>query len=422
MLLKRLEIRNVRKIKQAEIDFHGPGLQIIQGLNESGKTTIAQCIAMSMDGPKSFVKGMITQGEEQAEIIEYTDDGLKIRTIISDSVKQTVARLDDSTNRYVNVSGGVRNFLDSICSGLEMPWSMRDMTDAQIIELLKERCGISEKIAEIDTTITDKEKLRTDIGRDQRRMGEIKPVEETKHPDPIDDLKAERDKATETIKWLRGKLDQCEDSIRARCKFQSIEDISKLIPFISEMESKAAAAVKGQKLYTQADVDAMNEKMAAWTEEETKAKNYDDYLEKIKEYDNYTAQYTALTAEIEDLRKQRKKVLSDMKLGVKGLVIGEDNLLYHNGIVRGVTAKGNTSNWSTAESVQVFFTLGARFSGSLKILTVDNAESLDEKNTAAISKWAENAGFLVILLRVASVPENLEEGIIYVKEGEVLTK
>jgi hypothetical protein len=111
-----------------------------------------------------------------------------------------------------------------------------------------------------------------------------------------------------------------------------------------------------------------------------------------------------------------------MKLGVKGLEIGEDNLLYHNGAVRGITDTNKTGNWSTAESVKVFFSIGAAFSGDLKVLVVDNAESLDEKTTKAISGWAETAQFLVILLKVASVPEELEEGIIYIREGEVLTK
>ena len=44
MLLKKIEIKNVRKIKQAEIEFHGKGLQVIQGLNKSGKSTIGYSI------------------------------------------------------------------------------------------------------------------------------------------------------------------------------------------------------------------------------------------------------------------------------------------------------------------------------------------------------------------------------------------
>jgi hypothetical protein len=62
-----------------------------------------------------------------AEIVAYTDNELKIRTVIAGSVKQTVGRYDETLGRHVNLSGGVRAFLDSICSGLEQPWSFRDV-------------------------------------------------------------------------------------------------------------------------------------------------------------------------------------------------------------------------------------------------------------------------------------------------------
>ena len=140
MLLQRLEIRNMRKIKQAEIEFHGAGVQVIQGLNKSGKTTIAQSIALTFGGTKELVPGTITHGEESAEIIAYTNTGLKIRTVVKDGAKQEVSRLNDA-GRYTKVSGGVRAFLDSLRSGLEAPYTMKDWTDAAVIELLKERIG-----------------------------------------------------------------------------------------------------------------------------------------------------------------------------------------------------------------------------------------------------------------------------------------
>jgi hypothetical protein len=58
----------------------------------------------------------------------------------------------------------------------------------------------------------------------------------------------------------------------------------------------------------------------------------------------------------------------------------------------------------------------------MKVIIVDNAESLDSKTTAIISDWAEKSSLLVILLKVADVPESLEDGIVYVREGEVVTK
>ena len=154
MLLKRLEIRNVRKVKQADIEFYGPGAQVIQGKNGSGKTTIAQSISLTLNGPKSYAPGMITEGQETAEIIAYTDDGLKIRTILGDTVKQDVFREDG--DRYTKVTGGVREFLNSIRSGLETPWEMKDMTDEAIISLLKDKCGISAKVAEVEAKTKQK--------------------------------------------------------------------------------------------------------------------------------------------------------------------------------------------------------------------------------------------------------------------------
>jgi hypothetical protein len=184
----------------------------------------------------------------------------------------------------------------------------------------------------------------------------------------------------------------------------------------------ASREAREKKVYTQADIDAFDTKLSAWYEVEQKAATYDRYIAAKNEWDRLTCLYDDLTLDVEDIRAKRKKTLSDMKLGVKGLEIGEDNCLYHNGALRGITDTNKVGNWSTAESVQVFFGLGARFSGDMKVLVVDNAESLDAKTTGAITQWAEKAGFLVIMLRVAETPEELEEGVIYIREGEVLTK
>jgi uncharacterized protein YhaN len=240
MLLKRIEIRNVRKIKQADIDFHGSGLQVIQGMNESGKTTLAQSIALSMEGSKAFTLGMITHGEEKAEIQAYFegDREIKIRTVISDTVKQTVHQKDEFTGKYNALSGGVRAFIDSIHSGLEMPWAMKDMTDAKIIEMLKEKTGISKTIAEIDAIIKEQETVRTETGRDKKRIGELTVVPETAHPDPIDNIKAEREKAMAFLKFQKELFEFAKRAIRE--KEISIESIADLKALSAEIEGLAA--------------------------------------------------------------------------------------------------------------------------------------------------------------------------------------
>jgi chromosome segregation ATPase len=425
MLIRELEILNCRKVKQAAIQFHGPGLQVIQGMNQSGKSTIAQAIQLTIEGTKAFTPGMITLGESQAEVLATTDDGLKIRTQMSgDKVKQTVSRIDETTGRYVALSGGVREFLNSIRSGLELPWAMRDWTDAKIIELLKDKTGLTEKITEIDAAIRTKETARTETGRDVKRFGTLDPVEEAEHPDPVDSIQAEREKAKTYIDFEKDLYNRASDYVRKFCDFHTLEDIAALRRVIDSAEKKISAELStalktAGRAYNQDDLEAIESQLAEWVEAEQKAKNYDDYLVKKEQLEKLNADYAALTGEIESLREQRKKSLASMKL-VKGLEIGEDNLLYHNGNVRGITDTNRVGNWSTAESVKVFFSIGSIFSGELKVLVVDNAESLDGKTTGAISAWAEKEEFLVILLKVADVPEELEEGIIYVREGEVI--
>jgi DNA repair exonuclease SbcCD ATPase subunit len=421
MLLKRLEIRNCRKIRQADIEFHGPGLQVIMGTNQSGKSTLAQCIAMSMEGPKSSVTGMVSGGEEQAEIIAYTDNELKIRTVIRDTLKQTVAKKDDTSGRYVNISGGVRSFLDSMRSGLESPWALRELTDAQIIEKLKDRAGITQKLADIDAAIRAKEQARTDTGRDKRSLGELgDPVKEVKHPPAVDELKAERDAAGAYLKKLAEVLEKAAGYIKEKCVFSTIDDIREVKTAVDAAEKCAQDRIKDDKTYTRAGLDELERQYNEWLEIEKGALAFDEYSKKKKRFDELAVQYEALTGEISALRETRKKTLAGMRLGVPGLEIREDNLLYHNGFVRGITDTNRVGNWSTAESVKVFFTMGAAFSGEFKIMVVDNAESLDEKTTKVVSDWAETSDFLVILLKVANVPEDLEDGIIYIREGEVL--
>jgi hypothetical protein len=359
--------------------------------------------------------------------VAYTYDGLQIRTIIKDArkdgVKQTVSHFNEDMGRYVNLSGGVRSFLDSIRSGLEMPWSLRNLTDAKIIEILKDRSGVSDKISEIDAQIKDRETARTEVGRDKKKIGELgeKP-EEVEHPPKIDELKAEREAASTFLKVQREAMDKAAEYIRSKCVFAAVDDIVALKSTIAAAVKRAKELIEeAGKPYTQADIDDMDKRFMDWNMEEEKAKKWDAYCERKRELERLTEQYESLTHEIDALRESRKKTLAGITL-IKGLEIREDNFLYYKGTLRGVTETNKEDNWSTAESVQVFFSIGANFSGKMKVLVVDNAESLDDVTTGIISKWAEKSSFLVILLKVANVPEELEEGIIYVKEGEIITK
>jgi hypothetical protein len=275
----------MRKIKQAEIEFHGAGVQWIKGLNKAGKSTLAQCVELTLGGSKSFSRGMISGGEAEAEIVAYTDDGLKIRTAVTDCVRQSVSRLDPATGKYAPLSGGVRAFIDSIRSGLEMPWSMREMSDAEIIERLKKRSGVSQKIAEIDAELQEKESARAAVGRNKKRMGEIQAVVETEHPDPVGDIQAERGRAEKYLKKEKAVLEAAADYIKTRCSFTSLAEISGLHADVDEALSTAENKLRNEQRYTRSDLCALEKRLSEWVQTERKAATYDDFLKRKSEYD-----------------------------------------------------------------------------------------------------------------------------------------
>jgi hypothetical protein len=56
------------------------------------------------------------------------------------------------------------------------------------------RSGAGETIAAIDGALADRERLRTETGRDHKRLGDPgKAPEHVAHPSPIDAVKAERE-------------------------------------------------------------------------------------------------------------------------------------------------------------------------------------------------------------------------------------
>ena len=421
MLLKRIEIRNLRKIKQAEIEFHGKSVKVIQGLNKSGKSTIGQAIALTLGGVKEVSPGMIKLGESEAEVIAYTDDGLKIRTVINeDKVNQDVSRLNESTGRYEKVSGGVRAFIDSIRSNLEAPFAIKDWTDEAIIELIKERSGVGNIIEELDKEIKSLEEERTQIGREKKKKGTPEKVEKISHGEPIDELI----KRKEVIKKKIEEKTSYYKEINHMIINAEISDLKTFEMYISKLQEALAIAremeEREERVYSKDDIEKIDNEILEWNKTEAKANLYDKYLADCEEIKKLDDLYQDFTKKIDAKRKERKEVLNSMELGINGLEITDDGKLLHNGVLRGITKTNPIGNWSTAQTLQVLFLLGLRFCGKLKVMVVDNAESLDEVRTKLISELAEKHDFLIIMLKVGGIPEDLEENIIYIKDGNIV--
>ena len=186
-------------------------------------------------------------------------------------------------DRYTKVTGGVREFLNSIRSGLETPWEMKDMTDEAIISLLKDKCGISAKVAEVEAKTKQKEQTRTEIGRDIKRMGDIVEVEKVDHAESIDVLKKKKADIDATMSANRESFRQFSDSMRSECNFSSLEEID-LFYKVVKTEHEALKSILSKRVaYSGQDLEDVDQGIADYYDTEKQADAYDAYVLKLAE-------------------------------------------------------------------------------------------------------------------------------------------
>lgn len=98
-MLKRLTTKNFRKLVDNTFDF-GPGLQVVRGANEAGKTTMLEAIAYALGGVKAC-------REPLADVVTWGQAEKTLRVTLSltfDGVEYTVGRHKNGAE--VNYAGG----------------------------------------------------------------------------------------------------------------------------------------------------------------------------------------------------------------------------------------------------------------------------------------------------------------------------
>lgn len=258
------------------------------------------------------------------------------------------------------------------------------------------------------------------VGREKKAKGKPIPVAEAKHGASIDELI--RHKAE-----IRAKIDAKNEfykEINYKVRDVIIKDINSLEECINHMQNALSIAREMEEREsmscTEDDIHKLDIEIAEWNKKEAMALQYDAYVRTLEEINTLEKRYKELTQSIEEKRAIRKETLNSMKLGVKGLEITEEGCLLHNGVLRGITKTNPVGNWSTSQSLQVFFLLGLRFAGKIKVMVMDNAECLDELHTKLISDLASKNDFLLIMLKVGRVSGEKDEGIIYIKDGSIV--
>ena len=164
--------------------------------------------------------------------------------------------------------------------------------------------------------------------------------------------------------------------------------------------------------------EEIDNKIALASETNKLAMKYNEYLVKTKQKNDKEIMYETLDNKIERKRFEKKEILAATPMPVKGLEIKEisDKVdlygLFFNDIF--------CENWSDSEGITISSTLCLAMKPQLSAVFIDRGESYDEDGLNALAKWSEENDIQTFITIVESIPEELEPGVFYVRDGTVV--
>lgn len=447
MKLLGLCIKNLRKIKFAELDLDNKGnLVQIRGRNRAGKSTVMLAAEILLGGA-SFIPGdVISHGEDEAKIIgkigDYTikrvikQNGNQYLTIEKEGMKKSKPQefLNDLSGKFVDpqwfseLSGNekkktlmkylgidffthdekIKNLeADRVLKGREIKGlgkpktNLREVEKVDLAELLKQR----EETDSYNKTQDEREEYRAKIKRQINELdiwkGE-KTVEieneKKNNESELVRLKTEYEKAVaRENKRHADKIEKLNNEVREFSRrIEKGNGIIQDAPLPLEKKDTTEITERIQnaaKINREADEYATNEKLK--TDIRTKDREYED-----------------IQSEIKKIKKEKEDILLNARMPIDGLEIGDTGLLY-NGIT--------DENWSTSEGLKIALHISGALSRELKTMFIKRGESLDSASLNEIKIFAEEHGYQVIIEIVDDSYEEEGDGIIYIEEGEIVS-
>ncbi len=417
--LKTLEAKNIKGLKELEIDFSQHGnLVVIGGDNGAGKTTALDTVLYLFGGKGAIPKDVLRHGSGRGEIEAELDSGLIVKRVITgQGVRLAAKNLQGAT---FSSPQAILNDLVRAANGKSTlgfdPLRFARMSPREQRDTLKELLGL-------DFTEEEDEKQRVLEERRQAQSeekalaAEIESMEEIDEELPaeevsIADLLEERKRRTEVNELndeLRRSLGRVREEIEGLKKRES-----ELMAQLADI--RASLVTKGQ------EAEGIAERVGEVQDEDVseideKLKSLEDMNRRIRAnnrsratkvaYEDAVARVKAANQALESIEDRKREKLMAAKMPIPGLAFDEDGVTLHG--VRMESLSG-------AERLMVSVAMAIAMEPELKVLLIRDGSLLDSGNLEELRRVAMDNDVTILLERVGDGPEvNIE-----LKDGEVI--
>lgn len=411
--INSLELDDVKRIRAVKLAPAENGLTIVGGKNNQGKTSVLDAIAWALGGEKFRPSDAVRNGSA-------VPPHLKVK--LSNGI--VVERCGKNSDLKVTDASGKRagqQLLNAFISSfaLDLPKFM-ESSSKEKANVLLQIIGVGDKLYELDNEENKLYNRRLEIGRiaeqKAKYAAELPEYEGIpKEPVSVSELISQQQEILARNGENQRKRDRAEQLKATYSNITSrIEMLRSQLAELEKQQSDIAedlriAELSAAELYDEStdelennirNIEAVNIKIRS---------NLDKEKAEI-EAKHYKDEYDSLTAEIEDIRTARRKLLDNAELPLPGLSVENGELTY----------KGQ--KWdcmSGSEQLRVAAAIVRKLNPECGFVLMDKLEQMDIDTLNEFGEWLEAESLQAIATRVSTGSECsiiIEDG--YVKSEE----
>ena len=397
MKIINLKTENFKKIKAVEITPTDNTI-IITGKNGQGKTSLLDSIFVALTGKNRELKKPIRNGEDKA-VIEVDMGKYKV-------IRTFTAKTNNL--KVVNKDGSLwpkpQAMLDDIVGELSFdPLEFIRKKEKEQRDILLNLIGVDvEKIVQERKAVYDR---RYENGIEGKAMT-FYSDEEVKWAKSLPRKKQDIEKIKE---------DLLEENNKKNQAYNLSFIVDELNSNIKELEEKLTTAKKEliKKKKELSLIKFSEKKVKDLTTKVDEAIHKNDNIEKAgvilksnEKVEEKRKSYTDLTKRLENIDKEKKKLLDSAIMPIDGLKIDEDGVIYN---------KVPLSQVSMSEKIKVGVAISMAMNPELKVIRIDDGSLLDSDNLKAIQDMVKEQDYQIWIESV----DNKEMGF-YIEDGELI--
>ena len=392
-----LEAQNVKRLKAVELTPTQDGLNLIGGKNGQGKTSVLDAIAWALGGEK-----FAPSKPKRAESV--TDPVIRVTLSNGFVVERSGKRF--ALNKVLMFLSGQKildEFIEKLALNLPAFMSMNDKEKAKV---LLQIIGVGDQLYELDTKCSTLYNRRLEIGRiaDQKeKFAKEMPVYPDAPKEPVS--AADLIEQHQEILARNGQRQQWQaEAQQIQFVIQKLtadiertkRDLERLEATLAAEQAKAAEAAKSPVELEMESTAELEEQLRSVEEINAKVRANMDREKADLDAEAYRKQYDELTAEIENIRIERMKLLDGAEMPLDGLSVEDGVLTYHGQA---------WDNMSGAEQLKCAAAIVRKLNPKCGFVLMDKLEQMDLDTLREFGVWLEAEGLQVLATRVSTGEE-----------------